>query len=58
VPGRYDPSFEQAGAAAYKRDVPGAEIHLLDAGHFAIDETPDEVAQLPRRFADHLDLAH
>jgi pimeloyl-ACP methyl ester carboxylesterase len=56
--GRYDPSFEQAGAGAYKRDVPGAEIHLLDAGHFAMDEAPDEVAQLTRRFLDHLDLAH
>jgi pimeloyl-ACP methyl ester carboxylesterase len=58
VRGRYDPSFEQAGAAAYKRDVPGAEIHLLDAGHFAMDEAPDEVAQLTRRFLDRLDLAH
>jgi pimeloyl-ACP methyl ester carboxylesterase len=58
VRGRYDPSFEQAGAAAYKRHVPGAEIHLLDAGHFAMDEAQDKVAQLTRRFLDRLCLAH
>jgi pimeloyl-ACP methyl ester carboxylesterase len=52
--GRYDPSFEQAGAEAYRRDVPGGEIHLLDAGHFAMDEAPDEVAHLTRRFLDRL----
>jgi pimeloyl-ACP methyl ester carboxylesterase len=44
--GRYDPSFEVAGAAAYQRDVPRAELVLLDAGHFALDEAPDKVARL------------
>ena len=44
--GRYDPSFISLGAEAYKRDVPDAEIHLLDAGHFALDEKVDEIAQL------------
>ncbi|GJD51210.1 Cis-3-alkyl-4-alkyloxetan-2-one decarboxylase [Methylobacterium crusticola] len=53
--GRYDPSFAPAGAAAYGRDVPGAEIHLLDAGHFALDEAPDAVAALTRAFLDRLD---
>lgn len=48
--GRYDPSFEVAEAAAYQRDVPGAEVHVLDAGHFALDEQPDQVADLTRRF--------
>jgi pimeloyl-ACP methyl ester carboxylesterase len=33
-----------------RRDVPDAEIHVLDAGHFALDEAPDEVAALTRRF--------
>jgi pimeloyl-ACP methyl ester carboxylesterase len=33
--GRNDPSFIAPGAEAFKRDLPGAEIHLLDAGHFA-----------------------
>ncbi len=48
--GRYDPSFEVAETAAYQRDVPGAEVHVLDAGHFALDEQPDQVSELARRF--------
>lgn len=44
--GRYDPSFRVEGASAYRRDVPDAEVHVLDAGHFALDEKPDEVAAL------------
>jgi len=41
--GRYDPSFTVAGAEAYRKDVPSAEVHLLDAGHFALDERADEI---------------
>jgi pimeloyl-ACP methyl ester carboxylesterase len=48
--GRYDLSFTVAGAEAYRRDVPGAEIHLLDAGHFALDEQPEEVIRLTGEF--------
>jgi pimeloyl-ACP methyl ester carboxylesterase len=48
--GRYDPSFLVPGALAYARDVPEAEIHILDAGHFALDEQADQVAQLTRNF--------
>jgi len=48
--GKYDPSFALPEAAAYKRDVPTAEIHILDAGHFALDEAVDEVAALMRPF--------
>jgi pimeloyl-ACP methyl ester carboxylesterase len=44
--GRNDPSFIAAGAEAFERDLPDAEIHLLDAGHFALDEKNDEVASL------------
>jgi pimeloyl-ACP methyl ester carboxylesterase len=44
--GRYDPSFIAPGAEAYRRDLPDAEIHLLDAGHFALDEKVDEIAHL------------
>lgn len=44
--GRFDPSFRVEGASAYVRDVPDAEVHVLDAGHFALDEKPDEVAAL------------
>jgi pimeloyl-ACP methyl ester carboxylesterase len=44
--GRNDPSFIAPGAEAFERDLPGAEIHLLDAGHFALDEKNDEIAGL------------
>jgi pimeloyl-ACP methyl ester carboxylesterase len=47
--GRYDPSFAVAGAHAYRRDVPDADVHVLDAGHFALDEKVDEIAVLIRR---------
>lgn len=52
--GRYDPSFIVPGAHAYKRDVPSAELHILDAGHFALDEKTVEVAQLTRAFMARL----
>ena len=44
--GHYDSSFISPGAEAYRRDLPDAEIHLLDAGHFALDEKVDEIAAL------------
>ena len=48
--GKYDPSFTIAGATAYQRDAPRAEVHLLEAGHFALDEACDEIAALMRAF--------
>lgn len=48
--GRNDPSFISAGAEAFARDLPEAEIHLLDAGHFAMDEKNDEIATLILEF--------
>jgi pimeloyl-ACP methyl ester carboxylesterase len=54
--GRNDPSFIAPGAEAFKRDLPNAEIHLLDAGHFALDEKNDEIARLILAFlAGHSD---
>jgi len=50
--GKYDPSFTVAGAWAYKQDVPDAEVHILDAGHFAMDTKVDEVATLALGFLD------
>jgi pimeloyl-ACP methyl ester carboxylesterase len=44
--GRNDPSFIAPGAEAFKHDLPDADIHLLDAGHFALDEKNDEIASL------------
>ena len=48
--GRYDPSFQTEEAEAYRRDVPDAEVHVLDAGHFALDVKADEIAALTRDF--------
>jgi pimeloyl-ACP methyl ester carboxylesterase len=52
--GEHDPSFVAPGAEAFRRDLPNAEIQLLDAGHFALDEKTDEIANLILQFmANH-----
>jgi len=48
--GRNDPFFLPAGAQAFRRDIPDAEIHLLDAGHFALESNCAEIAPLIRDF--------
>ncbi|MFD8974502.1 MULTISPECIES: alpha/beta fold hydrolase [unclassified Streptomyces] len=48
--GRGDEIFGPAGAAAFERDLPDAEIHLLDAGHFALETHGEEIAGLVRDF--------
>lgn len=48
--GKNDAIFVAAGAAPYKRDLPGAEIHLLDTGHFALETHGTEIASLIRDF--------
>ena len=40
------PRSSLPGGEAFKRDLPDAEIHLPDAGHFALDEKNDEIASL------------
>jgi pimeloyl-ACP methyl ester carboxylesterase len=42
--GRNDAFFIPAGAKAYARDLPKAEIHLIDAGHFALETHSTEIA--------------
>ena len=44
--GKKDLKFNANGAKAYLRDVPKAELHLLDAGHFAAEEKTREIAKL------------
>ena len=48
--GRNDPFFLPAGAEAYRRDLPDAEVHLLDTGHFALETHGAEIAAHVRRF--------
>jgi pimeloyl-ACP methyl ester carboxylesterase len=50
--GRHDPAFVPAGAAAYQRDLPNAQIHLLDTGHFALETHAIEIAALIASFLD------
>lgn len=52
--GRYDPSFQIDEVAAYQQDVPDAEVHVLDAGHFAAQDKPDDIARLMAAFLDRL----
>ena len=42
--GKNDPFFTTAGALAFLKDLPEAELHLLDTGHFALEEDGDVVA--------------
>jgi pimeloyl-ACP methyl ester carboxylesterase len=48
--GKYDPSFDLSEPEAYRRDVPDAQVHVLDAGHFALDTAADEIAALVQGF--------
>jgi pimeloyl-ACP methyl ester carboxylesterase len=43
--GANDPFFIPAGAEAFRRDVPDADVVLLDAGHFALEEEADRVSE-------------
>ena len=48
--GENDPSFIPAGANAFKRDLPNAEIHFVPSGHFALESHHTKIAQLMREF--------
>jgi pimeloyl-ACP methyl ester carboxylesterase len=41
--GKNDPFFLPAGAEAYKRDIPNAEVHFFDTGHFALETHCHEI---------------
>jgi len=48
--GKYDLSFDPGEPERYRKDVRNAEVHVLDAGHFALDTAADEIAALVRAF--------
>jgi len=48
--GKNDKIFPAEGAHPYKRDLKNLEFHLLDTGHFALEEDGDAIARLIRRF--------
>lgn len=48
--GKYELSFDPSEPESYRRDVPKAEIHSVDGGHFALDTAADEIARLVAAF--------
>jgi pimeloyl-ACP methyl ester carboxylesterase len=52
--GEHDLSFDSGEPERYRRDVPKAEVHVLDAGHFALDTAADEIAALVKGFVGSL----
>ena len=48
--GNNDPFFIPPGAEAYKRDIPDAEVHFIDTGHFALETHHVEIAGIMRDF--------
>jgi pimeloyl-ACP methyl ester carboxylesterase len=48
--GKNDPFFLPAGAEAFRRDIPGAQVHFFDTGHFALETHANEIAALIRDF--------
>ena len=50
--GKHDQIFIPPGAEAFKRDLPNAEVHLIDAGHFALETNLEEIAGLIMPFLE------
>lgn len=48
--GKNDPFFTVAGAKAYQRDLPDAELHFLDTGHFALETSLEAISGRIRAF--------
>jgi pimeloyl-ACP methyl ester carboxylesterase len=48
--GRNDPFFLPAGAEAFKRDIPKAEVQFFDTGHFALETHCEEIAAAILKF--------
>jgi pimeloyl-ACP methyl ester carboxylesterase len=50
--GKNDKIFPADGAYPYKRDLRDLEFHLIDTGHFALEDRADEMVPLIRDFLD------
>lgn len=50
--GKNDKIFPAAGAEPYKRDIKDLDFHLLNTGHFALEDSVDEIAPLMLKFLD------
>jgi pimeloyl-ACP methyl ester carboxylesterase len=52
--GKGDPIFPEPGAHPYLRDLPDAQLHILDTGHFALEEDGEQIAELIRVFINEI----
>jgi pimeloyl-ACP methyl ester carboxylesterase len=50
--GKNDTMFPAEGATPYKDDLPDAELHLLDTGHFALEDKANKMVALIREFLE------
>ena len=50
--GKYESSFDASEPESYRKDVPSAEVHVVDGGHFALDTAADEIADLAKGFME------
>ena len=48
--GKYELSFDPGEPERYRKDVPNAEVHIVDGGHFALDTAADQIAACVRAF--------
>jgi pimeloyl-ACP methyl ester carboxylesterase len=48
--GQDDIFFTREGGEAYLKDLPRAEMHRLDSGHFAVEDSLEEIAANIKRF--------
>ena len=48
--GKYELSFDLLSRKPYGNDVPKAEVHIVDGGHFALDSAADHISRLVRGF--------
>jgi pimeloyl-ACP methyl ester carboxylesterase len=48
--GKHDPFFLPAGATAFKRDIPRADVRFFDTGHFALETHAEPIAAAMRGF--------
>lgn len=56
--GRRDMFFPESGALAYRGDLPDAEVHLLDTGHFALEDQLHRIVPLMTAFLDRTIKGH
>jgi pimeloyl-ACP methyl ester carboxylesterase len=48
--GKYELSFDPSEPERYRTDVPNAEVHIVDGGHFALDTAADQIAAFVQGF--------